>query len=93
MSPVLVTDALLHPILCTEHSSSCKQMVMEHRAALTNVTCQVLLKDKVGLSVWNILKTIYSPDFLHDFSTKVEMVLVEEPLPVLKINLLRKNVD
>lgn len=65
-------------------------MVMKHRAALSSVTRQVLLKDKVGPSVWNILKIIYSPDFLHDFGTKVEVVLVEDPLPVLKINLLRK---
>lgn len=63
---------------------------MEHRAALTNVTCRVLLKDKVGLSVWNTLKRISSTEFLHGFSTTVETVLVEASLPILKINFLRK---
>lgn len=65
-------------------------MMIEHGAALTNVTCQVHPKDKVGLSVWNTLKRISLPEFLHGFSTTVETVLVETPLLILKINLLRK---
>lgn len=75
-------------MLSTEHFQLL-QRVMEHTAALTNVTRQVLLKDKVGLSVWNTFKRISLTKFLG-FSTTVGMVLVEAPLPILKINLLRK---